>query len=140
MTIDMRAINRVSDNETTAHLPSIQAIESSFHNAIVSTLDIRNCYPSVELHKDSRSFFNFWVLSELWQHQSLCQGWAPSLCTAQRALAFTFRDSVLDDFKREMGLKHEDLPYKHYFSFLINFVDDISVFSPGTYTTPTKST
>ena len=129
MTIDMRNVNRCSENETSAHLPSIQAIESSFHNSIVSTLDVKNCYPSIELDKDSRSYFNFWMLSDLWQHQSLAQGWAPSLAATQRALAFTFRDQVLEDFKKLKGLTDADLPHKHYFSFLINFVDDISVFS-----------
>ena len=61
MTIDFRSINLITLNEKTSQLPSIQAIENNFHNAIVSTIDLSNCYPSIEIEENSRNFFNFYV-------------------------------------------------------------------------------
>ena len=40
----------------TSQLPSIQAIERNFFNAIVSTVDLSNCYPTIELEESSRKF------------------------------------------------------------------------------------
>jgi hypothetical protein len=61
MTIDFRSINAVTTNEKTSQLPSIQIIEANLHNAFVSTIDLSNCYPSIEIEESSRNFFNFYV-------------------------------------------------------------------------------
>ena len=57
MTIDFRMINKVIINEKTSQLPSIKAIENDFNNSIVSTIDLSNCYPSIELEESSRKYF-----------------------------------------------------------------------------------
>ena len=61
MTLDFRMINQITLNEKTSQLPSIQAIENNFRNAIVSTIDLSNCYPTIKLEESSRRFFNFYV-------------------------------------------------------------------------------
>ena len=76
MTLDFRMINQVTLNEKTSQLPSIQAIENNFHNAIVSTVDLSNCYPTIELEESSRKFFNFYVEDKVSQHNCLAQGWS----------------------------------------------------------------
>jgi hypothetical protein len=91
MTIDFRAINQVTLNEKTSQLPSIQAIENNFHNAIVSTIDLSNFYPTIEIEESSRNFFNFYVENEVWQHRRLPQGWSASLAIAQRGVLWTFK-------------------------------------------------
>ena len=83
MTIDFRSINLVTLNEKTSQLPSIQTIEGNFHNAIVSTIDLSNCYPTIEIEESSRNFFNFYVENEVWQHRRLPQGWSALLAIAQ---------------------------------------------------------
>ena len=86
MTIDFRAINQVTLNEKTSQLPSLQSIEANLHNALVSTIDLSNCYPSIEIEENSRNFFNFYVEHEVWHHARLPQGWSASLAIAQRAV------------------------------------------------------
>ena len=56
MTIDFRSVNAVTTNENTSQLPSIQSIEANFQNAYVSTVDLSNCYPSIEIDENSRNF------------------------------------------------------------------------------------
>ena len=94
MTIDFRSINAVTTNEKTSQLPSIQSIEANFQNAYVSTVDLSNCYPSIEIEENSRNFFNFYVEHEVWHHARLPQGWCASLAIAQRAVLWTFRDAT----------------------------------------------
>ena len=53
MTIDFRALNKVTLNEYSTQLPSVQAIEVNFADAIVSTLDIANMFPSILLEEGS---------------------------------------------------------------------------------------
>ena len=114
MTIDFRSINLITLNEKTSQLPSIQAIENNFHNAIVSTIDLSNCYPSIEIEENSRNFFNFYVENEVWQHRRLAQGWSASLAIAQRAVLWTFRDQALLDFMASRNLTAEQFPFKAY--------------------------
>ena len=77
-TIDFRNLNRVSLNDTTAFLPSIQSVETAFGDSIVSTLDIKNCYPTILIAQESRNFFNFYGPSnQVWTHCATMQGWAP---------------------------------------------------------------
>ena len=61
MTLDFRLLNLVTLNEKTAQLPSIQNIEANFFNAHVTTVDLSNCYPSIEIAKSSRNYFNFFL-------------------------------------------------------------------------------
>jgi hypothetical protein len=91
-------INQVTLNEKTSQLPSIQAIENNFHNAIVSTIDLSNCYPTIELEESSRKFFNFYVEEKVWQHNGLAQGWSASVAICQCAVLWTFRVKVLKKF------------------------------------------
>ena len=56
MTLDFRMINQITLNEKTSQLPSIQAIENNFYDAIVSTVDLSNCYPTIKLEESSRKF------------------------------------------------------------------------------------
>ena len=61
MTLDFRLLNLVTLNEKTAQLPSIQSIDANFFNAHVTTIDLSNCYPSIEIEEKSRNYFNFFV-------------------------------------------------------------------------------
>ena len=95
MTIDFRSINAVTTNEKTSQLPSIQSIKANFQNAYVSTVDLSNCYPSIEIEENSQNFFNFYVEHEVWHHARLPQGWCASLAIAQRVVLWTFKDAAL---------------------------------------------
>ena len=85
MTIDFRHLNRVTLNDHSTQLPSVQSIEVNFADSIVSTLDIANMFPSILLHESSRDYFNFYFENEILRYACLPQGWAPSLAIAQRA-------------------------------------------------------
>ena len=114
MPLDFRMINQITLNEKTSQLPSIQAIERNFHNAIVYTVDLSNCYPTIELEESSRKFFNFYVEDEVWQHNRLAQGWNASLSICQREVLWTFRDQVLFDFMEKYSLKPEQFPMQYF--------------------------
>ena len=77
---------------------SVQEMELNFHDSFVSTIDLANCYPSIEIKETSRDYFNFYVESEIWHHSRLPQGWGPSLQIAQSAIIWTFKDSTLQLF------------------------------------------
>ena len=68
MTIDFRQINAVTTNQKTSQLSSIQAMEVNFQHAFVSTIDLANCYPSIEIKESSRDYFNFYVVNKIWHH------------------------------------------------------------------------
>ena len=74
MTLDFRLLNLVTLNEKTAQLPSIQSIEAIFVNANVTTIDLSNCYPSIEIAESSRNYFNFFVEDQVWRHARPAQG------------------------------------------------------------------
>jgi hypothetical protein len=136
MTLDFRMINQITLNEKTSQLPSIQAIENNFHNAIVSTIDLSNCYPTIELEESSRRFFNFYVEDKVWTHNRLAQGWSASLAICQRAVLWTFRDEVLKNFMDLHHLTAEQFPMKSFREFVAGFVDDISIFSSKDHPDP----
>ena len=119
MTIDFRSINAVTTNEKTSQLPSIQSIEANFQNAYVSTVDLANCYPSIEIEENSRNFFNFYVDHKVWHHGRLPQGWCASLAIAHRAVLWTFRDAVLFEFISGHGLTPEQFPFTNFFRDLL---------------------
>ena len=130
MTIDFRDLNKVTLNEKTAQLPSIQQIEAQFHNSHVSTLDLANCFPSIVIEKSSRDYFNFFGPNgQVWHHARLPQGWSSALALAQRAILWTFRDECLQNFKKKNGISDNELPYQHFYQFVSSFVDDIAVHS-----------
>ena len=130
MTIDFRDLNKVTLNEKTAQLPSIQSIEAQFHNNHVSTLDLSNCFPSIVIEESSRNFFNFYGPNgQVWHHARLPQGWTSALALAQRAILWTFRDECLQNFKKKNGVADDKLPYQHFYQFVSSFVDDIAVHS-----------
>ena len=130
-TIDFRQLNQVSLNDTTAFLPSIQSIEQCFGNAIVTTLDIKNAYPSIMIEESSRNYFNFYGPENMpWRHRATAQGWSPSLNFCQRALAWTFRPAVLEQFKTKHNLTWQQLPFSSFEKYLISFVDDLGIYTP----------
>ena len=61
-------------------------MEVNFHDAFVTTIDLANCYPSIEIKESSRDFFNFYVESEICHHLRLPEGWGPSLQIAHTAI------------------------------------------------------
>ena len=125
MTVDFRALNRVSKNEKTTQLPSIQAIEHNLQGCNVSSFDLTNMYPSIVLEESSRNYFNFYVEDKIFRHARLAQGWAPALSIAQQAMQYTFWDEALLSFKKDNNLCDELFPYNSFSQFLQNFVDDI---------------
>ena len=129
MTLDFRQINRVTLNEKTSQLPSIQSIENNFHNSIVSTIDLSNCYPTIELEESSRKYFYFYVEDKIWQHNRLAQGWCASLAICQRAVLWTFRDIVLKNFMDLHNLTPEQFPMRSFREFVTGFVDDLAIHS-----------
>ena len=133
MTLDFRLLNKVTLNEKTAQLPSMQSIESSFFNSFVTTLDLSNCYPSIVIEKESRNYFNFFVESQVWCHARLAQGWCASLAIAQRAVLWTFRDEALNTFRKEKRLTSSQFPFLHFHQFLSGFVDDLAIGSSKDY-------
>ena len=131
-TIDFRNLNRIRLSNTTAFLPSIQSVETSFGDSIVSTLDIENCYLTILIAPESRNYFDFYGPSnQVWTHCAVAQGWSPSLNFCQRALAWTFRAPVLEKFRAEHILTWEQLPFSSYDQFLISFVDDLAIYTPA---------
>ena len=126
MRIDFRNLNSVTTNQRTSQLPSIQAMEINFHDAFVTTIDLANCYLSIEI----KEAFNFYVESEIWHHSRLPQGWGPSLQIAQCAINWTFKDSTLQLFILTKKLTPALFPYTSYCQFLQGFVDDLSIFTP----------
>ena len=46
LTIDMRAVNTATNNDTSIVLLTIETIERSFHNCIISTFDLSNMFYS----------------------------------------------------------------------------------------------
>ena len=136
MTLDFHMINQITLNEKTSQLPSIQAIENNFHNAIVSTIDLSNCYPTIELEESSMKFFNFYVEDKVWQHNRLAQGWSASLAICQRAVLWTFRDKVLKDFMDLHHLTPEQFPMRSFREFVAGFVDDLSIHSSRDHPDP----
>jgi hypothetical protein len=129
MILDFRLLNLVTLNEKTAQLPSIQSIEANFFNANVTTIDLSNCYPSIEIAKSSRNYFNFFCEDQVWHHARLAQGWSASLKIAQRAVLWTFRDEALQAFLKMKGLTQSDFPFLHFHEFASAFVDDIEIHS-----------
>ena len=109
-------------NQRTSQLPSIQAF--------VSTIDLANCYPSIEIKESSRNFFNFYVESEIWHNSRLPQGWGPSLQISQTAIIWTFQDSTLQVFILTRRLTPAQFPFTYYRQFVQGFVDDFNIFSP----------
>ena len=98
----------------------------------MSTLDIKNCYPTILIAPESRNYFNFYGPSnQVWTHCAVAQGWSPSLNFCQRALAWTFRAPVLEKFREEHNLTWEQLPFSSYDQFLISFVDDLAIYTPA---------
>ena len=102
-------------------------MEVNFQNAFVSTIDLANCYPSIEIKENLQDYFNFYVENEIWNHGKLPQGWCASLQIAQRAVLWTFRDSTLADFISSRGLTPEQFPFTSYRNFVQGFVDDLSI-------------
>ena len=133
MTIDFRDLHRATLNEKTCHLPSIQSIESSFHNSYVSTLDLSNCYPSILIHENSRNYFNFYMENEIWNHSRVAQGWCGSLTACQKAVSWTVRDEVLKKFVISKALTTEQFPFDSFRLFLKGFVDDLAVHSAKSF-------
>ena len=121
MTLDFRLLNLVTLNEKTAQLPSIQSIEANFFNANVTTIDLSNCYPSIEIAKSSRNYFNFFCEDQVWHHARLAQGWSASLQIAQRAVLWTFRDEALQAFLKMKGLTQSDFPFFAFPRALLHF-------------------
>ena len=118
MTIDLRNLNAVTTNQRTSQLPSIQTMEVNFHDSFVTTIDLANCYPSIEIKESSRDYFNFYVESEIWHHSRLPQGWGPSLQIAQSAIIWTFKDSTLQLSILTRKLTPAQFPYTSYRQFV----------------------
>ena len=57
ITLDYRNLNRATLNDTTISLPMLQSIESNFEGSIVTTLDLSNCFYSIELDEESKQYF-----------------------------------------------------------------------------------
>ena len=129
MTIDFRDLNRATKNERTCQLPSIQSIEHCFHDCFVTTLDLSNCYPSILLEESSQNYFNFYMENEILNHARLPQGWCAALPYCQKAVAWTFRDSVLARFIVHKQLTSKTFPYDSFVKFLKGFVDDLAIYS-----------
>ena len=74
LTIDMRQINLATMNDTTLVLPSIQTIERSFNDAIVSCFDLSNMFYNIALQPSSQKYFNFYIEDSMLGHVRLPQG------------------------------------------------------------------
>merc|ERR1712163_82443 len=88
-TVDFRLVNYCTTSPKTVALPSIQTIETTFSQALVSTLDITNMFPSIKLTPSSYKYFNFYFGNKILTHTRLPQGWSSSV-SFDFGLAFAF--------------------------------------------------
>ena len=79
MTLDFRNINRLTLNEKSVQMPSLQSIEASFSNCLISTFDVSNMYPSICLTEDSQNYLILYIEVQVFNHARLPQGWSASL-------------------------------------------------------------
>ena len=115
ITLDYRDLNRATLNDTTISLPTLQSIESNFEGSIVTTLDLFNCFYSIELDEESKQYFNFFMQNEIWTHNVLAQGWSGSPKISRDAVDQTFSVKMLTKFLALKKIK--DFPFTHYGQF-----------------------
>ena len=98
ITLDYRNLNHATLNNTTISLPTLQSIESNFEGSLVSTLDLSNCFYSIQLDEASKLYFNFFMMNEIWSHKVFTQGWSGSPKVSRDAIDETFSMKVLRRF------------------------------------------
>ena len=85
-----RSLNWATLNDTTISLLTLQSIESNFEGSLVSTLDLSNCFYSIQLDESSKMYFNFFMIYVIWSHEVLSQGWSGSPKVSRDAIDETF--------------------------------------------------
>ena len=112
-------------------LPSIQTIERSFNDAIVSTFDLLNMFYNITLQSASQKFFNFYIKDSTLGHVRLPQGWSGSPKISRDAMTATFSTDVLKEFKQVNNISETDFPPVDFNQILVTFVNDLDTYTPG---------
>ena len=126
-TFDFKDLNLKIKEVGKLCLPSISEIQTKVRNCLVSTLDLKNQFFSIELEPESRAFTNFYWKNRIFFHKRLPMGMSISPYIATSAMHWTFSDSVLEKFKAENNLNN--LSFKHFSDFLIFYLDDCLIFN-----------
>ena len=100
----------------------------SVRNCLVSTMDLKNQFFSIEIEEEDRPKTNFYWQNEVWQHKRLAQGLSISPYIAARAMHMTFSDEVLLDFLKKHNII--DFPFKKFNEFMKHYLDDCICFTP----------
>ena len=95
---------------------------------LVSTMDLKNQFFSIEIEKEDRPKTNFYWQNEIWQHIRLAQGLSISPFIAARAMHMTFSDDTLADFLRINNIV--GFPFSKFKEFLKHYLDDCICFTP----------
>ena len=111
-TFDFKSLNEIITDVGKLSLPTISEVEMSVRNCLVSTMDLKNQFFSIEIEPEDRPKTNFYCQNEVWQHKRLAQGLAISPYIAARAMHMTFSEEVLSDFLNKHNIV--DFPFKQF--------------------------
>ena len=73
-TFDFKSLNEIITDVGKLSLPTISEVEMSVRNCLVSTMDLKNQFFSIEIEPEDRPKTNFYWQNEVWQHKRLAQG------------------------------------------------------------------
>ena len=114
-----KASNSKKDNNNPASSQAerqLYRINVDYRNLNRATL---NDTTSIELDKESKQYFNFFMQNEIWTNNVLAQSWSGSPKISRDAIEETFSVKMLNKFLILKKIK--DFPFTHYGQFLSSF-------------------
>ena len=122
-TFDFKSLNEIITDVGKLSLPTISEVEMSVRNCLVSTMDLKNQFFSIEIEPEDRPKTNFYWQNEVWQHKRLAQGLSISPYIAARAMHMTFSEEVLLDFLKKHNIV--DFPFTKFNEFMILMIASV---------------
>ena len=103
--------------------PGIKSAERQLYRITVEYRNLNratlNDTTSIELDKESKQYFNFFMQNEIWTNNVLAQSWSGSPKISRDAIEETFSVKMLNKFLILKKIK--DFPFTHYGQFLSSF-------------------
>ena len=130
-TIDFRNLNDCLIEDPRIELPSLEDLQNKVRNCFCSSFDLNQMFFGIALSEESKKYTNFWYNGELYRHEVLAMGLKLSPYVGQKAVLWTFSDSVLKDFLNTKGwsINSTEFPFSSWSQCLIFYQDDLAAFS-----------
>ena len=126
--LDFRALNSIIIAPSKTILPSLSEIRSFCRGKILSAMDLKDFFFSIELSSNSQQYTSFYYKKNVYKMLRLGMGMAPSPFFSQNALRMTFDESTFVKWKKSLP-EGATFPYPSSESIVVTYADDIIIAS-----------